>query len=242
MNPTPFFNGNPDVAYVTRTPVAQPVAHVMINLNGISEMNPGVPIIEAYAKCAEVELDGETTAIYPCGGDVEWAKRTVPGDKWIAVHPGPTSWAHKNWPFDRWGKVIEALRNDGWLVALVGGDRAPQMKSDLDLRGLTTVAQLAAFLGVVQLFVGVDSFPIHVAQAMKTPVVGLFGITTARNILTEGSRWIACESDPKHPGTGLRHKVIAQTHVDCPQGNPMDTITVDQVLNAVRELTLEAVT
>ena len=134
--------------------------------------------------------------------------------------------------------MIEALRNDGWLVALVGGDRAPQMKSDLDLRGLTTVAQLAAFLGVVQLFMGVDSFPIHVAQAMKTPVVGLFGITTARNILTGGSRWMACESDPKNGGTGLRHRLFGKTLVDFPE-NPMDTITVEQVIETIRRMAEE---
>ena len=92
------FNGNPDVAFVSRTPILQPLAHVMVNLNGISEMNPGVPILDAYAKCADVELDGETTAMYPCGGDVEWAKRTVPGDRdWLAIHIGPTAWRCKNW-------------------------------------------------------------------------------------------------------------------------------------------------
>ena len=231
-------NGNPDVAYVSRQPLTQPMAHVMVNLNGIYEMNPGVPIIEAYAKCAEVELDGETTALYPCGGDVEWAQRTVPGGNWMAIHPGPTAWKCKNWPFDRWAAVMEQVRKDGWKVVLVGADNRPAFNADLDLRGKTTIAQIAALLGEVDLMVGVDSFPIHAAQAMKTPVVGLFGITTARNILTGGSRWMACESDPKHPATGLRHRVVGSCHVDHPS-NPMETVTVDQVIETVRRMAEE---
>lgn len=225
------FNGNPDVAHVSTQPLPQPMAHVMINLNGISEMNPGMPILQAYAKCAEVDLAGERSALYPNGGDVEWAKRTVPGEGWIAIHPGPTSWRCKNWPFDRWAKVIEWLRAEGHKVVLVGSDRAPQFTADLDLRGQTNVAQLAALLAEVDIFIGVDSFPIHAAQAMGTPVVGLFGITTAANILTNDSQWIAVESDPKHPGTGLRHRLVGKSFVDC-ETNPLETISVDQVTEA----------
>jgi GT2 family glycosyltransferase len=224
------FNGNPDVALVARN-IVQPEPHVMINLNGISEMNPAKPIIEAYAECADVVLAGETTALFPNGGDVEWAQRQIPGGGWVAIGIGPTSWKCKNWPFDRWATVIKALRADGWKVVLVGADRAPMMESDLDLRGKTNVAQLAALLGVAALFIGLDSFPIHAAQAMGTPVIGLFGITTARNILTSGSHWVACQSAADHPGTGLRHKKVGVTFVDCPE-NPMETITTDEVLKA----------
>lgn len=229
------FNGNPDVAHVSRAPVPQPPAHVLINLNGISEMNPGKNIVQAYADCAEVELDGELTMLYPTGGDVEWAKRTIAGEKWIAIHPGPTSWRCKNWSFDRWVAVIAALREKGFRVVLVGSDRVPQMTADLDMRAQTTIAQLAALLAEVDLFCGVDSFPLHAAQAMRTPVVGLFGITRADMILTNGSKWMACESDANHPASGLRHKVVGRNHVDHPS-NPMDSIPVGAVLSTIFNL------
>jgi ADP-heptose:LPS heptosyltransferase/glycosyltransferase involved in cell wall biosynthesis len=234
------FNNNPDVAHVSRTAIPQPVAHVMVNLNGISEMNPSKPILQAYADCAEVELDGEMTALFPLQGDVEWAKRTVPGEGWIAIHPGPTSWRCKNWPFERWVEVITSLRAESHKVMLVGNDRVPQMTADLDLCGQTTVAQLAAVLSIVKVFAGVDSFPIHVAQAMRTPVVGLFGITTAANILTNGSPWVACESYPEHPATGLRHRVVGRNHVDHPN-NPMETIEVANVLLGIRHQLVTAI-
>ena len=226
------FNGNPDVEHVSTGALPQPAAHILINLNGISEMNPGVPILDAYAKCAEVKLDGERTALYPPGGDVEWAKRTITGDRWVAIHPGPTTWRCKNWPGDRWEKVIAGLRNSGYKVVLVGNDRVPSLAADLDFRGKTTVGQLAALLAEVDLFIGVDSFPIHAAQAMGTPVIGLFGITSADKILTNDSPWMAVESPSDHPATGLRHRLVGKVNVDHPQ-NPMDAITPEQVLSAV---------
>lgn len=225
------FDGNPDVAHVSTQPIPQPPAHILINLNGISEMNTGVHVLESYAKCAGVELAGERTAMYPCGGDVEWAKHTLPGKDWVAIHPGPTAWRCKNWPFDRWAKVIAKVRELAKVV-LVGADRSPAFTVDLDLRGQTTVAQLAALLGSVTVFAGVDSFPIHVAQAMGTPVVGLFGITSAKYLLTSDSTWIACESDPAHPATGLRHRVVGKNFVDYPH-NPMTTISVEKVVDAI---------
>lgn len=227
------FNGNPDVAHVGRN-IARVLDAVDINLNGISEMHCDQPILDAYAECAGIELDGETTAIYPPGGDVEWARRTVTGE-WIAVHAGPTSWRCKNWPTERWIELIGWLR-ESRKVVMVGSDPQPlQLKADLDLRGKTTVGQLAAILGEVRLLVGVDSFPIHVAQAMKTPVVGLFGITRPELILTSGSLWTAATAPEDHPAYGLRHKSPGKTHVDHPQ-NPMDAITVEQVQDAIKTI------
>jgi heptosyltransferase-3 len=45
----------------------------------------------------------------------------------------------------------------------------------LDLSGALTLKQLAALTVQARLFVGVDSAPMHIAAAMGTPVVALFG-------------------------------------------------------------------
>jgi len=45
----------------------------------------------------------------------------------------------------------------------------------VDLSGRLTLKQLAALTAQAKCFVGVDSVPMHIAAAMQTPVVTLFG-------------------------------------------------------------------
>lgn len=232
------FNGNPDIQFVSRSITSTARDAETHNLNGISEMNPGLHIVDAYAQCVGLK-GGEydrVTKLYIPNGDLEWAERQAPrGEKWVAIHPGPTSWPCKNWPFERWGAVIDFLRDAGFRVALVGNDSLPFISADWDYRKKTNVGQLGALLGQCALFIGVDSFPIHAAQAVGTPVVGLFGVTDPRLILTDGSPWAAACSDANHPATGLRHKRAGLSRVDHPS-NPMETISSAQVIAKVKEI------
>jgi heptosyltransferase-3 len=45
----------------------------------------------------------------------------------------------------------------------------------VDLGGQLNLRELAALAGQARLFAGVDSAPMHIAAAMRTPVVALFG-------------------------------------------------------------------
>jgi ADP-heptose:LPS heptosyltransferase len=230
------FNGNPDVAFVSRAVTTHSADSEVHNLNGVSEMSPGMHVVDAYAQCVGLragEYD-KVTRLYVPQGDTEWAQRTVGVESWVAIHPGPTAWPCKNWPFDRWQEVIEAIQALGFKVALVGNDVMPPIKCDWDFRKKTTVGQLGALIHECKLFVGVDSFPIHVAQAVGTPVVGLFGITDPNLLLTEGSFWRAAMSPSDHPATGLRHKKAGLTRVDYPD-NPMNYITAAQVIALIKE-------
>ena len=231
------FNGNPDVSYVSRTINVSSFDSEDHNLNGMFEMRPDRHIVDVFAETAGLKPGDyeKVTKIYPPGGDVEWAKRTITTPNWVAIHPGPTTWRCKNWPADRWQPVIDFIRAAGKSVVLVGNDRIPLYQSDLDLRGKTNVGQLAALLGECELFVGVDSFPIHVAQAMGRPVLGLFGVTRPDLLLTDGSPWFAVTSPADHPATGLRHKKPGSTSVDHPD-NPMEAITIEAVTTQLKEL------
>ena len=73
----------------------------------------------------------------------------------------------------------------------------------------------------------------HMAQAVGTPVVPLFGVTSPEFILTLGSRAHPITSDPNHEFSGIRHKVSGQVHVPV-TNNPMDTIELEQVMEAIQ--------
>ena len=59
--------------------------------------------------------------------------------------------------------------------ALVDAIRAATRAPVVDLTGQLSLPELAALIGAARLFFGVDSAPMHIAAAMGTPIVALFG-------------------------------------------------------------------
>jgi heptosyltransferase-3 len=107
----------------------------------------------------------------------------------IQVHPG-SRWLFKCWPAERTAALISRIVDDGFSVAITGApderERAlvaailaaikPAARArTFDLSGQLTLAELAALTGQARAFVGVDSAPMHIAAAMGTPTVVLFG-------------------------------------------------------------------
>lgn len=92
----------------------------------------------------------------------------------------------RNWSAERYAAVADyAAEHHGARVILTGGPtdleheygRAIRghMRSDaVDLVGRTTLKQLAAVLERASVLVGPDSGPVHIANAVGTPVVGLY--------------------------------------------------------------------
>jgi len=103
------------------------------------------------------------------------------------VHVHPTSrWQFKCWPAASMAQLVRRLQAAGLPVVLTAAPdaaertlvRAIQEQLDrpvLDLSGQLSLKQLAALTAQARLFVGVDSAPMHIAAAMGTPVVALFG-------------------------------------------------------------------
>jgi heptosyltransferase-3 len=107
----------------------------------------------------------------------------------VHVHPG-SRWLFKSWPPERMAALVERIVADGWPVAMTGApeDReralvaatlarcAPAARERIvDLAGALTLPELAALTARARAFVGVDSAPMHIAAAMGTPIVALFG-------------------------------------------------------------------
>jgi len=122
---------------------------------------------------------------------VELAARLVGpagGAPLVGLAPG-ARWSLKRWPPDRFAAVGAALQREGAEIVLVGGpeDRAEleRVRSGLarpplgDTASLD-VAGLAAVLARLSVLVTVDSGPAHLAQAVGTPVVVVFGPTSQR--------------------------------------------------------------
>jgi heptosyltransferase-3 len=105
------------------------------------------------------------------------------------VHVHPTSrWLFKCWKDEYMAEVINWLVASKVRVVVTSSPSQKEMRrtekvlnliSDrsavIDLRGKTTIKQLAAVSARAHLFIGVDSAPMHIAAAVGTPVIALFG-------------------------------------------------------------------
>lgn len=108
---------------------------------------------------------------------------------WIGIQPG-ASHDYKQWPLENLATVVTALvRERGARIVLVGGpEERPAAEAflaqvgvpiALDLTGKTKLRETMGVLANLQLFLGNDTGVNHIAAALGTPTVALFGPTPA---------------------------------------------------------------
>lgn len=93
-------------------------------------------------------------------------------------------WRSKDWPLERYVEVARTLGRS-WRTVFTGApDRAAQIQSaiaDVDgavnLAGKLNLVEFAELVRRAELMLTGDSFPMHVASAVDTPVMALFGPT-----------------------------------------------------------------
>jgi len=159
---------------------------------------------------------------------------------YIHLHPA-SRWQFKCWPAEKTAELIDALRASGERVVVSAAPDAAELDlvrriRDLaaapfdDVSGKLTLKQLGALTRNASLFIGVDSAPMHIASAMGTPVVALFGPSGEFN-------WGPWQ---------VPHRVVASDHPCRPCGNDgcgggklsecLSTLPVSSVLQAVLAL------
>jgi len=103
----------------------------------------------------------------------------------IALNVG-ASRAYKRWPVDRWREVAQELAASGRSLVFVGdktdAESVAQISPSLagrfvDLSGKTSLLELASVLAECDLLVTGDTGPMHIAVAVGTRVVAIFGGT-----------------------------------------------------------------
>ena len=158
------------------------------------------------------------------------------------IHVHPTSrWLFKCWAEEKVAALISQLQAQGERVVVTAAPDpremqmvkrilAPLATQPVDLAGQLGLKQLAALAGRAKLFIGVDSAPMHIAAAMQTPVVALFGPSGDR----EWGPW------------RVPHRIVASDDACRPCGNDgcgggkvsecLTGLPVERVLGAARQL------
>jgi heptosyltransferase I len=126
-------------------------------------------------------------------GEHDWARAQVAGARGIKLAVVlAASKAERNWPVERYREALNRVAARWPLtVVLIGGPgederrlaaalRAGLAPPVLDLVGKTSLRQLAALLGQVDALLAPDTGPLHIAQAMNKPVVGLYAVAPSK--------------------------------------------------------------
>jgi len=154
-------------------------------------------------------------------------------EKVIVLAP-MTTWPSKCWPAERYAELGDLLgRRAGRKVVLVGAGReresiaaiAAQMTAPpIVAAGDLSFRRMAALLTRAQLVVSGDTGPMHVAAAVGTPFVALFGPTSAAWYGPQDARGAALSHQKFCPNTG-------DDHLRC-----LRLITVDEAWHAAERL------
>ncbi len=161
---------------------------------------------------------------------------------YVVLHPA-SRWGYKCWEIDKYAALIERLRHAGYTLVLTGAaSRAERhliaaiqtrvTQAPVDLSGKLTLKQLGAVIQGAACFVGVDSMPMHLAAALDTPVVALFG-PSSQAIWRPWARHYEIVSSRRSCQPCFQHGCGNSEVSDC-----LQNIVVDQVYGAVRRMSV----
>jgi heptosyltransferase I len=162
----------------------------------------GTHVVEQAAElAAAVATEAITTGIVPTplvNAEVEFpvdpdAEKKIAGlvtnvEDFVILNPG-AGWGAKRWPAERYGHVAKELAKDGLCSLINYGPGEEELAGAVETasggaarRISCTISELIAITRRARLLIGGDTGPMHLAAALKIPVVAIFGPTNpARN-------------------------------------------------------------
>lgn len=191
---------------------------------------------------------GYGVKLWTTGKDREYTERLLKGNgidtgnggtPIVMIHPG-AKWYGRWWMPERYAEIGDRLVMEYGAKVILSG--AP---ADIELvrriaglmkhraavtAGKTTLRQFLAMIEKSGLFIGVDSGPMHMAAAMGTKVIALFGPALAEAMGPYGSGHIVVTRQKEFPCSPC-----AQTECGLRERSCMSAITVDDVWAAVRK-------
>jgi len=168
--------------------------------------------------------------------------RSLSFERYIVLSPGG-GWRSKCWPPDRYGVLCQRIRGHFGLRCVLnyGPGEENLVASAKSASGEAepiayngSLGQLMALLRHAACVVGGDTGPLHLASALGTPVVTIFGPTDPKR---NGPYRMSMRSENILPDIVLRSPRAVTTYKRGVQPDPfLLEISVDKVFNAVRDI------
>ena len=161
----------------------------------------------------------------------------------IGIHPGG-NWIYKLWNAEKYAQLATALSKEkNASILLFAGPNERKLQSQVAgkmdtlpiLVKTENLREVAALIAACDVYIGNDTGPMHIAAAVRTPVIALFGSTNhirsgpygEKHTVVQSGMELGC--NPCHPG---------RYPGGCGAGScaVIDGITVEQVLDAVIDM------
>jgi len=202
-------------------------------------LTSGVHVVEQALSLAGALMSTTTIereVVFPVDPDAETRIAPLVTDKkpFAILNPG-AGWGAKRWPPERYGQVAKELANKeeglNFLVNYGPGEEELALAVEAASEGTAqkiscSVSELIALTRRARLFIGGDTGPMHLAAALKIPVVAIFGPTNPARNGPYGTRSIVLRS----ASSLTDHKRYAE-----PEQGLLD-ITVTDVVTATQKL------
>ena len=205
--------------------------HVYYNLDMAYEYRPNTNILKAYAEAVGVKAE-----------DCALFLKTTPvpdlPESYIVFHAGKTNWVGRDWASSKFDILASQLQKMGHKVICVGTTRDNRTACDLDLRGKTNISELAHVIKNCKLFVGIDSFPMHVAQTFDVPGVCFFGSINPdtrivsnkiRPVVATGLKCLGCHH--RQPAPCVVTSECETQFLDC-----INQVSVQQMMSNIKDV------
>lgn len=192
------------------------------------------------------EGEPEVHAIVPPPEPVERWRERLGGGGAVGLFPGSNA-PSRRWPTERFRELARSLTARGIRVVVLGGsgerdltrEVADGLPGVVDVGGRTDLIELAAALAATDVLVTNDTGPMHLAAAVGTPTVTLWGSSDPAEVRPVGARDVRvsgadlpCKPCFKNhcPRTGLG-TILSEAHNEC-----MELIALDQVTEATMSM------
>ncbi len=157
----------------------------VVNYKKIHEIERNLSLLEPLG----IKVNSkEFPTLFPSDDDKNYIDKILSnvGSKLIGIAPG-SIWATKRWLKERFAELVGLLVKDGFAVVLIGGAEDFELCEEIkkhsgfkdvyNFCGKLSLLQSAELIRRCILLVSNDSAPMHIAVAMRTPVVAIFGPT-----------------------------------------------------------------
>ncbi|MHB8829911.1 MAG: glycosyltransferase family 9 protein [Syntrophales bacterium] len=118
------------------------------------------------------------------GLSVSMQENEILGKDWVTLNPF-SRWSYKEWGMEKWERIIDWLYEEFAIKSVIVGSPGEKERAEalvaacpgraFNIAGSTTLAELAGVLALSRLHIGVDSAAPHIAAAVGTPTVTIYG-------------------------------------------------------------------